>query len=82
MTTELVIYGAGRRDPHPLDPATLQFTTRPANSCRGCIFDGQWWSVCKEAGEVAQRAGMPECEAGGVIYVAREVDPRQLNIES
>lgn len=81
MSSELVIYGAGKRDPKPLDPASIQFTTRPANSCRGCIFDGQWWSVCREAGEVAQHAGLAECESGKVIYVVREVDPRQLAID-
>lgn len=77
---ELVIYGAGRRDPKPIDPAQVQFTTRPAKSCRGCLFDGQWWSVCKAAGEIAERAGLVECEAGRVIYVAKKLDPRQVDI--
>lgn len=82
MTAELVIYGAGRRDPVPLDPATMQFETRPATSCRGCLFDGQWWSVCQQAGELAVRAGLAECESGKVIYVARKIDPRQMKIEA
>lgn len=80
MTAELVIYGAGRRDPEVLKPNTMQFTTKPASSCRGCIFEGQWWRVCREAGIVAVLAGLPECESGGVIYVARKLDPRQLPI--
>lgn len=81
MTAALVIYGAGPRDPEALKPQQMQFTTRPANSCRGCLFSGQWWRVCREAGIVAALAGLDECEAGNVIYVAKEIDPRQLAIE-
>lgn len=81
MTADLVIYGAGKRDPQALKPQQMQFTTRPASSCRGCLFEGQWWRVCREAGIVAELAGMPECEAGGVIYVTKETDPRQLEIK-
>lgn len=80
MTAELVIYGAGKRDPVPLDPTAMQFTVQPATSCRGCVFAGQWWKVCQLAGEVAQRAGLPECESGSVIYLLVETDPRQLSI--
>lgn len=81
MTADLVIYGAGKRDPEALQPQKMQFTTRPASSCRGCLFEGQWWRACREAGIVAVLAGMPDCEEGAVIYVDREIDPRQLAIE-
>lgn len=70
MTAALVIYGAGPRDPQPLNPNALQFVTKPARSCRGCLFNGQWWRVCREAGIVAALAGLPECEEGKVIYIA------------
>lgn len=78
MTSELVIYGAGKRDPLSLDPTAMQFTAQPATSCRGCLFNGQWWRTCCIANEVAVRAGLQECEAGNVIYVTVEIDPRQL----
>jgi hypothetical protein len=63
----------------PMSPESIQFTTRPAMSCRGCMFDGQPASVCDRACTVAQRAEMDHCEAG-FIYVAKEVDPRQANL--
>lgn len=80
MPSDLVIYGAGRRDPKPIDPASIQFTTRPARSCRGCIFDGQWWRVCQQASEIAELAGLVDCEKGKIIYVAKARDPRQIDI--
>lgn len=67
----------GHRDPTPLDPATMLFRAQRADSCRGCIFDGQWASVCKQAAAESVSRGGADCDAG-FIYVAVEVDPRQL----
>lgn len=63
----------------PLEPSAMQFTVKPATSCRGCLFNGPRAKVCGRACEVAQRAELPHCEEG-FIYVARETDPRQLAI--
>lgn len=63
----------------PLEPERMQFTVAPAVSCRGCAFDAQRAAVCTKACEVAQRAGLPHCEEG-VIYIPRELDPRQIPI--
>lgn len=65
----------------PLEPSAMQFTIKPATSCRGCLFNGQRSRVCNRAVEVAQRAELPHCEEG-FIYVTRESDPRQLTIDS
>jgi hypothetical protein len=78
MTAELVIYGAGHRDPVPLDPAAMAFRAQPAKKgCRGCVFDGQWSPVCKRAGELAKSSGRPDC-GDGFIYVAP--DKRQMDL--
>lgn len=63
----------------PLDPAQMRFTARPAKSCRGCVFDGQRASVCRQASSLAVLAELPDCDQG-VIYVALEIDPRQIEI--
>jgi len=68
----------GRRG-DPITPESLQFTTRPAKGCRGCLFDGQLASICDRACTVAQRAELEHCERG-FIYVAKSVDPRQVNL--
>lgn len=69
----------GPRDSVALDPASMEFAERPAKSCRGCVFDGQWYKVCDAANAHAKQRGLPECEAG-VIYVAVEKDARQLDL--
>lgn len=81
MTADLVIYGAGPRDPVPLDPTQMQFKAEPSSrrTCARCLFERQWSEVCDRAIEVATRAGLPDC-ARGFIYVAAEVDPRQIEI--
>lgn len=66
----------------PLHPEAMSYTTRPAKSCRGCVFDGQRAAVCERACVAAERAELDRCDKANVIYVAREVDPRQLSIES
>lgn len=67
------------RKGEPLAPEHIQFTTRPATSCRNCLFDGQHPSVCDRACKAAQRAELEHCEQG-FIYVARPVDPRQVTL--
>lgn len=62
-----------------LSPESIQFTTRPAKSCRGCLFDGQHSSICDRACQAAQRAELEHCERG-FIYVAKPVDPRQVSL--
>lgn len=69
----------GHRDPTPLDPATMLFRAQRAESCRGCIFDGQWASVCKQAAALAVSLGLNDCDSG-VIYVA--TSSRQLELFS
>lgn len=73
----------------PIDPSTLQYkavAARKLRSCSGGIFDGQRVKVCREACEIAKRAGLPDCDdidpATGktFIYTLRETDPRQLSI--
>lgn len=62
-----------------LSPESIQFTTRPAKSCRGCLFNHQHPSICDRACQAAQRAELEHCERG-FIYVARKVDPRQVSL--
>lgn len=81
MTATLVIYGAGPRDPVSLDPGSMSFKAQRAKSCRTCLFHGQWVNVCNRACEVAATRGAPSCEDGWV-YVAVEVDTRQMNLIS
>lgn len=73
----------------PVDPASMQFkavSARKHRSCSGCLFDGQRVKVCREACEIARRAGLPDCDDNdpmtnkSLIYVLRETDPRQLSI--
>lgn len=66
----------------PLHPESMQYSARPAKSCRGCLFEGQRSAVCDRAIVAALRVDLPHCELDGCIYVAREVDPRQLAIKT
>lgn len=68
----------GRRG-EPVNPEAIQFTTKPAMSCRGCLFEHQSYKVCDIACQAAERAGMDDCEHG-FIYVAKPVDPRQVTL--
>jgi hypothetical protein len=63
----------------PLAPEAIQFTTRPAKSCRGCLFQKQHSSICNRACQIAQRAELGHCERG-FIYVEKPVDARQFSI--
>jgi hypothetical protein len=66
------------REVDPLNPETMQFTTRPATSCRGCLFARQSSAVCDRACVTALRAELEHCEQG-FIYVAKVADPRQVD---
>lgn len=65
----------------PLDPAGIDFTTKPGRACRSCLFQRQRISVCNRAVELALRADLESCDLADVIYVATPRDPRQLRIE-
>lgn len=68
----------GRRDAEELDPAVIEFRAQHSpKSCAGCLFAGQWARVCNRAAELARLRGVPDCDSG-VIYVAVERDPRQM----
>lgn len=62
-----------------MSPESMQFTTRSATSCRGCLFEGQHSSVCDRACKAAARAELDQCEAG-FIYVEKQIDPRQVDL--
>lgn len=78
----------------PLDPDRMRFSqeARPwvedednrGLNCYGCLFSKERASVCRHAGQVAQRLGLRDCDAVDqfgevVIYIKyREV---QLEIE-
>jgi homoaconitase/3-isopropylmalate dehydratase large subunit len=65
----------------PINPASLNFTTKPGRACRNCLFQRQRVSVCNKAVELALLAGLANCDQEDVIYILREVDPRQMVIE-
>jgi len=64
----------------PIDPYIVEFTIKPGKKCRTCYFARQRQSVCDEVEGIAKRAGMPSCDNEDVVYVLREVDPRQMTI--
>jgi hypothetical protein len=65
----------------PLDPGTVDFTTKPGRKCRTCYFSRQKSAVCDEAVRLALRAGMDSCDDSDVVYVVKVRDPRQIAIE-
>lgn len=65
----------------PLDPAAMDFTTKPGRACICCLFRKQRISVCNRAVELALRAGQDSCDVENVVYVHKQRDPRQLSIE-
>jgi hypothetical protein len=85
-----VVHWLGGRDADQLAPAAMRYRAKLASAskgaCAGCLFRGQAAAICGEAGQLAQRAGLPDCEATDpetgrtFIYVALEVDPRQLEV--
>lgn len=58
-------------------PASIQFTTAPG---KGCLFEHERSTICHEVARVALRASMPDCEYAGIIYVAKPIDERQLDL--
>lgn len=74
----------------PLDPASMQFRAKLADPerthCSGCLFRGQRSIICNMAAQVAQRAGMNDCDerdpdtGRSFIYVTVEMDARQLDL--
>lgn len=57
----------------------MRYVTAPAKSCRGCLFAGQPAAICSRANIAAARVELEQCE-NGVIYVLKEIDPRQLDL--
>lgn len=54
-------------------------------TCKGCLFDPERSAICYQAADVAKLRGIPDCEyptATGkrIIYVAMQVDERQLDL--
>ncbi len=66
-----------------MNPTTIQFRARVSRkqSCSGCLFIDQKAETCHAACAEAVKRGLPDCDdAKGYIYVADEVDPRQLSL--
>jgi hypothetical protein len=64
----------------PIDPAIVEFTTKPGKKCRTCFFVRQRQSVCDQVEMIAKRAGMALCDLEDVDYIERLRDDRQLTI--
>lgn len=64
----------------PIDPAIVEFTTKPGRKCRTCHFSRQRQSVCDQVEMIAKRAGMALCDLEDVVYIERLRDERQLTI--
>jgi hypothetical protein len=64
----------------PLNPAEIDFTTKPGRQCRTCIYQRQRISVCNEAVALAKRSGMPSCDDENIVYVVKKRDPRQVDL--
>ena len=78
-----------------MDPARIQFRQqeRPlvedddnrGVNCHGCLFNRQPARVCRAVAVEAEKRGLRDCDAVDqfgevVIYVAADVDPRQLDL--
>lgn len=78
-----------------MDPSRIQFAQQTRRlvededcrgiNCHGCLFNRQPARVCISAAAEAVRRGMRDCDAVDqfgdvVIYVASDVDPRQLDL--
>jgi hypothetical protein len=64
----------------PLDPGTVDFTTKPGRKCRTCVFSRQKSVVCDEAVRLALLAGLDSCDDRNVVYFVRVRDPRQVDL--
>lgn len=65
----------------PIDPASVDFTTKPGKTCKGCLYQKQRSSVCNQVEDICKREGIARCSLVDVIYIRRVVDDRQLTIE-
>jgi hypothetical protein len=78
-----------------MDPTRIQFRQQERRlvddddnrglNCHGCLFNRQPARVCRAAAEEAAKRGLRDCDAVDqfgevVIYVATDVDPRQLDL--
>jgi hypothetical protein len=63
-----------------MNPATTQFIASPGKSCKGCIWEEARSTVCHEVARVAVKAGLPDCEYSGIVYILKPVDERQLDL--
>lgn len=74
----LVIGVHGRVVPD-MNPRQIEFKSRAAKGCAGCLFEGQRSAICNMVGEQAALRGLPACD-DGVIYIEVEKDPRQCDL--
>lgn len=78
-----------------MDPTRIQFAQQTRRlvedeellglNCRGCLFDRQPARVCRAVEAEAAKRGLRDCDAVDqfgdvVIYVATDVDPRQMDL--
>lgn len=61
------------------------FAVPATRECLGCIFDNELAAACRQAGEAAVSAGMPDCESRGpgassYIYRLDLSNGRQLDL--
>lgn len=78
-----------------MDPARILFRQQERRlvddddnrglNCHGCLFNRQPARVCRAATAEAMKRGLRDCDAVDqfgevVIYVAADVDPRQISI--
>lgn len=63
-----------------MKPGEIQFTTAPGKGCKGCLFENERSTVCHEVARVALRANLPDCEYEKIVYVAKPIDDRQLDL--
>lgn len=68
-----------------MKPADIRFKAMESDDgCKGCLFQKQRSAVCREASQVAQDIGQPDCDDRSpvsklsYIYVLDESDPRQI----
>lgn len=87
MTTSILSPTWAGQTGAPIDPDTIRFKAVQApkrGACDGCLFADQASKVCIRASAIAVAAGFPDCDdpsvgqAGTVIYVLDDSDPRQL----
>jgi hypothetical protein len=64
-----------------MSPTEIKFKAIPAKSCRGCLCQDEKSETCRNMAHEARARGLPDCDdAKGYIYVADEVDPRQMTL--